>query len=68
MTYCLAQERGDLQKGLSVTLLTGAVVEPHQVMTPPTPGPTLIVVDCPTASHVDALTRETGPLARWMVG
>lgn len=61
------QERGDLQRGQSVTLLTGRVVHSHEVMAPGVPGPCLVVVDCPTESHLDILASQAGPLTKWTV-
>ena len=62
------QERGELQRGLPVTLLTGRVVEPHEVMTPGSPGPLLVIIDCPSEAHLMTIMEEDqGPLSRWTV-
>ena len=51
-----------------MTLLTGRVVEPHEVMTPGIPGPLLMVVDCPTEAHLETISViNEGPLSRWTV-
>ncbi|KNC47300.1 zinc phosphodiesterase ELAC protein 2 [Thecamonas trahens ATCC 50062] len=48
-----------LQHGQPVVLESGGVVQPHQVMGPPTPGPAVAVIPCPNAGYVDAVTRST---------
>lgn len=50
-----------------MTLLTGRVVHSHEVMAPGVPGPCLVVVDCPTESHLDILASQAGPLTKWTV-
>lgn len=57
-----------MQRGLAVTLLTGRVVEPHEVMTPGSPGPLLLIVDCPTEAHLATISAKgNGPLCQWTV-
>ncbi|KAK2075685.1 hypothetical protein QBZ16_001793 [Prototheca wickerhamii] len=46
---------GRLVRGESVTATSGAVVTPEDVMEPGTPGPAVLVVDCPTAAHLNSL-------------
>ncbi len=56
-----------LQRGVTLTLLDGRVIEPHQVMSPGTPGPLVMVVDLPTEAHLREVAGEAGPLAKWTV-
>ena len=46
---------GRLVRGESVTATSGAIVTPEDVMEPGTPGPAVLVVDCPTGSYLDSL-------------
>lgn len=46
---------GKLQKGESVEAANGQMVHPKDVMEPSTPGPTVLVVDCPSVGHVEGL-------------
>ncbi len=46
---------GKLQKGESVEATNGQMVHPKDVMEPSTPGPTVMVVDCPSVGHVEGL-------------
>ncbi|GBF96657.1 hypothetical protein Rsub_09290 [Raphidocelis subcapitata] len=47
---------GELQRGKVVQSTSGREVRPDEVMNPATvPGPLLLVLDCPTAAHADAL-------------
>lgn len=49
---------GLLQKGQSVTTDAGNTVSPSDVMSPPTPGPMLLVLPCPSVDHIQAVTRS----------
>lgn len=50
---------GQLQRGNPVTAVSGRVVQPHEVMNPPTMmGPCLIVVDCPSLDYLPALQAD----------
>lgn len=47
---------GQLSRGQSVTSANGRVVEPHEVMDPPSlPGPLLLLLDCPSLHHLPSL-------------
>ena len=62
---------GELQRGGTVTTPAGAVVRPEQVMGAAVPGPLLLVIDCPTAAHAEALRASpqlAAVLARHGVG
>lgn len=48
---------GLLQRGQSVTTEAGKVVSSHDVMSPSTPGPLLVVVPCPTLDHVHSIVQ-----------
>lgn len=66
-----SQAFGRLQRGESVTTQAGVVVEPHQVMNPPSqPGPVLLVMDLPSEAHLAALEGVKGRqvLQQWLVG
>lgn len=47
---------GKLVRGEEVTAANGQVVRPADVMEPATPGPVVLVVDCPSAAFLPALT------------
>lgn len=50
---------GQLQRGSPVTAVNGRVVQPHEVMNPPTMmGPCVIVVDCPSLDYLPALQAD----------
>lgn len=49
---------GKLTKGESVTLGDGTIVHPHQVIAPPTPGPRVLIVSCPSENFVQSLTSN----------
>ncbi|GAX85788.1 hypothetical protein CEUSTIGMA_g13203.t1 [Chlamydomonas eustigma] len=62
-------ERGSLQRGQSVTLSTGRVVEPHEVMNPAAvPGPVVLVVDLPSLEHLETVCSlgDKGPFSKWI--
>ncbi|XP_024515118.1 tRNAse Z TRZ4, mitochondrial isoform X1 [Selaginella moellendorffii] len=51
------QKYGLLQRGMTVETDDGArTIHPDDVMEPSTSGPVFVVVDCPTVSHIPALT------------
>lgn len=58
--FCLrTQLYGELQRGKPVTAVSGRTIQPHEVMsTPTTPGPCLVVVDCPSLDYLPALQAE----------
>lgn len=58
---------GRLVRGESVTSASGATVTPADVMEPGTPGPTVLVVDCPSTEYLASLGASQG-LAAWMDG
>ncbi|KAL4458182.1 hypothetical protein ABPG75_013047 [Micractinium tetrahymenae] len=49
---------GKLVKGEEVTAANGQVVRPADVMEPATPGPVVLVVDCPSETFMPALTSS----------
>jgi ribonuclease Z len=48
---------GKLQKGESVEAANGQMVHPQDVMEPSTPGPTVLVLDCPSVKFIDGLVE-----------
>lgn len=56
---------GQLVRGEEVTSISGRVVTPHDVMEPSTPGPVVLVVDCPSAAFLPALTAPSCALHKW---
>jgi hypothetical protein len=55
MICSLPQLFGELQRGKSVMSVSGVLVKPEEVMdAPPTPGGTLLLLDCPTVAHWEA--------------
>ncbi|KAK3270827.1 tRNAse Z trz4, mitochondrial [Cymbomonas tetramitiformis] len=48
-------QRDQLCRGQTVVNSEGVEVKPRDVMGPPTPGPVVLVVDCPTPRHLAAL-------------
>lgn len=58
---------GKLSRGESVTTPNGRLVLPEEVKEPTTPGPVVLVVDCPSPAFLPALTSAPG-LARWTQG
>jgi len=55
---------GELQRGLAVLATNGKQVQPHEVMdTPTTPGPAILVVDCPDLAYLAAL--QAAEQVRW---
>ncbi|GAB4820364.1 hypothetical protein N2152v2_007410 [Parachlorella kessleri] len=55
---------GKLARGETVTTAGGKVVTPEEVMEPSTPGPVILVVDCPSQEFVEGLVSAPA-LARW---
>ena len=51
---------GKLQKGESVEAANGKTVHPADVMEPSTPGPTVMIIDCPTVDHIQGLVSGMG--------
>jgi ribonuclease Z len=51
---------GKLQKGESVEAANGKTVHPSDVMEPSTPGPTVMIIDCPTVDHIEGLMSGMG--------
>jgi ribonuclease Z len=47
-----------LVRGQSVTLEDGTVVKPEDVVDPPSPGPVVLVADCPSEDYLPALQRS----------
>lgn len=56
---------GKLQKGESVQASNGKVVHPDSVMESSTPGPTAIVVDCPTEEYVEGIIDTSHGVCAW---
>lgn len=56
---------GQLQKGQSVQAANGETVQPSDVMEPSTPGPTVLIVDCPTEEYIKGLADKTHGLGSW---
>jgi ribonuclease Z len=44
--------RGQLCRGQAIVLESGVTITPEQVCSPPTPGPAVLIVDCPSEAHV----------------
>lgn len=51
---------GQLQRGVTVKTEDGREIQPREVMDPSTPGPVVLVVDCPTPAHLPALLEAKG--------
>ena len=47
-----------LVRGQSVTLEDGTVVQPEDVVDPPSPGPVVLIADCPSEDYLPALQRS----------
>lgn len=56
---------GQLQKGESVQASNGTIVHPEHVMEPSTPGPTAIVVDCPTEEYIQGILDPVHGVCAW---
>ena len=56
---------GQLVKGMEVKAANGRMVHPSEVMEPATPGPVVIVVDCPSEAFVAGLADPAAGVGRW---
>ena len=56
---------GQLVKGQEVTAVNGRVVRPEDVMEASTPGPVVIVVDCPSEGFISALADSANGVGKW---
>jgi ribonuclease Z len=56
---------GALVRGEAVAAVSGRMVQPAEVMEAPTPGPVVLVVDCPSAAYVGALADAEAGLGKW---
>eukprot|EP00736_Rhodelphis_marinus_P008172 Rmarinus@m.29569 len=59
--------RGKLVKGESITLSNGRVVTAEEVIGPATPGPAIVVLDCPTLGHL-RLVESSSKMAEYLDG
>lgn len=55
---------GQLQQGEEVKSVNGRTVRPADVMEPSTPGPVVIVVDCPSAAFIPSLVDGAAGMGR----
>lgn len=56
---------GQLARGQEVTAVNGQIVKPEDVMEASTPGPIIIIVDCPSRSFLPSLTNKEAGVAFW---
>lgn len=56
---------GQLVKGQEVTAVNGKIVKPEDVMEAATPGPVVLVVDCPSEGFIPALADAENGVGRW---
>jgi len=56
---------GKLVKGETVQGANGRLVTPEEVMEPSTPGPTVILVDCPSEEYIPGLADTTDGVGSW---
>lgn len=49
---------GRLKAGETVTLPNGDVVHPSDVLGPPTPGPMVLLLDCPSNAHLATMQQR----------
>jgi ribonuclease Z len=56
---------GKLVKGETVQGANGRLVTPEEVMEPSTPGPTVILVDCPSEEFIPGLADTTEGVGSW---
>jgi ribonuclease Z len=56
---------GQLVKGQEVTAVNGKLVRPEDVMEAATPGPVVLVVDCPSEGFISALSDAKNGVGKW---
>lgn len=56
---------GKLTRGEEVTAVNGRTVKPEDVMEPSTPGPIVLVIDCPSEAFLPSLANEESGVAFW---
>lgn len=56
---------GQLQKGQSVISASGRTVKPEEVMEASTPGPSVIIVDCPSVEFIQGLVDKEQGVGLW---
>jgi ribonuclease Z len=56
---------GQLCKGQEVTAVNGKIVRPEDVMEAATPGPVVLVIDCPSEGFISALTDAQNGVGKW---
>ncbi|KAG0367805.1 hypothetical protein BGZ54_003219 [Gamsiella multidivaricata] len=49
---------GNLVKGISVSLESGEIIHPHQVISGARPGRVFMVIDCPTVEYISSLVKS----------
>lgn len=58
---------GELVKGKEVTGASGKIVRPEDVMEPSTPGPLVLIVDCPSEAFISGLVDTQNGVGKWAV-
>lgn len=58
---------GQLVKGQEVKGANGRTVKPEEVMEPMTPGPAVLIVDCPSELFIASLSDKKNGIGRWAV-
>lgn len=58
---------GELVKGKEVTGASGKLIRPEDVMEPSTPGPLVLVVDCPSDAFIAGLVDTQNGVGKWAV-
>ena len=56
---------GQLAKGQEVTAVNGKLVKPEDVMEATTPGPIVLIVDCPSEGFIPALSDVENGIGKW---
>ena len=56
---------GKLVKGEEVTGASGKLVRPEDVMEPSTPGPLVLIVDCPSEAFIPCLVDTQNGVGKW---
>jgi len=56
---------GQLARGQEVTAVNGKLVRPEDVMEAATPGPVVLVVDCPSEGFIPALANAENGVGKW---